>query len=173
MDTHGTHGHEPTNGTGDHQHPVEVSAGEAVAAVRDLVALMATTGVTELDLTFAGVSIRLRGPGLPARSTVPAPFLEDIAFAPVVPAGDVAHLVTAPMIGTFYTSPTPNEPPFVTPGDIVEAGQTVGIIEAMKIMNEIVSDVAGVVIAVIAANGRAVEYGSPLVRIAPSGSGES
>lgn len=163
-----THGHEPTNGTGDHQQPVEVSAGEAVAAVRDLVTLMASTGVTELDVSFAGVTIRLRGPGLPARSTVPAPFMEDIAFAPVIAPADVDHLVTAPMIGTFYTTPTPNEPPFVSPGDSVEAGQTVGIIEAMKIMNEIAAEASGTLVEFLVESGQPVEYGQPLLRLMPA-----
>jgi len=162
-----SHGREPTNGTGDGRQ-FEVSSVEAVAAVRELVSLMAATGVTELDLSFADVAIRLRAPGQTARAVLPQPFQADVAFAPVIVPADAFHLVSAPMIGTFYTSPTPNEPPFVSEGDSVDAGQIVGIIEAMKIMNEIVSDVDGVVMEVIAANGRAVEYGSPLVRIAPS-----
>jgi acetyl-CoA carboxylase biotin carboxyl carrier protein len=75
------------------------------------------------------------------------------------------HIVTAPMIGTFYASPTPSDPPFVRLGDTVHAGQTIGIIEAMKIMNEIVADRSGVVTEIMAINAQAVEYGSPLMRL--------
>jgi len=78
------------------------------------------------------------------------------------------HVVAAPMIGTFYASPSPGDPPFVEVGDSVEVGQTIGIIEAMKIMNEITSDRAGVVAEVLARNAEAVEYGSPLIRIVPA-----
>ena len=166
------HRRQATDGTGDGPR-AEVSSIEAVAAVRELVSLMAATGVTELDLSFADVAIRLRGPGQAARPALAVPFQsEEVSLQLTVPT-DTSHLVTAPMIGTFYTSPTPNDPPFVSEGDIVDAGQTVGIIEAMKIMNEIISEVAGVVVEVIAANGRAVEYGSPLVRIVPTRSDEA
>jgi acetyl-CoA carboxylase biotin carboxyl carrier protein len=79
-------------------------------------------------------------------------------------AGD--HVVRAPMIGTFYVASAPNEPPFVQVGDVVEEGQTIGIIEAMKIMNEIAADRAGTVVEILAQNAQTVEYGSPLVRLA-------
>ena len=82
--------------------------------------------------------------------------------------GDDQHVIRAPMIGTFYTAPAPNEPPFVQPGDVVEEGQTIGIIEAMKIMNEIAADRAGTVVELLAQNAQTVEYGSPLIRLAPS-----
>ncbi len=73
--------------------------------------------------------------------------------------------ITAPMIGTFYSSPSPGEPPFVRLGDRIEAGQVVGIIEAMKIMNEIVADRPGIVADIMVENAQAVEYGSPLLRL--------
>ena len=76
--------------------------------------------------------------------------------------------MTAPMIGTYYASPSPGDPPFVQVGDAVEVGQTIGIIEAMKIMNEIAADRNGVVAEVLVANSQAVEYGSPLIRIVPA-----
>lgn len=79
------------------------------------------------------------------------------------------HTVTAPMIGTFYVAPAPNEPPFVNAGDVVEEGQTIGIIEAMKIMNEIASDMGGEIVDVIAKNGETVEFGSPLVTLRTRG----
>jgi acetyl-CoA carboxylase biotin carboxyl carrier protein len=75
-------------------------------------------------------------------------------------------LIKAPMIGTFYSSPTPGAPPFVEVGEEVAIGQVIGIIEAMKIMNEIVADRDGVVRELLVANGQPVEYGSPLLRLA-------
>jgi len=75
------------------------------------------------------------------------------------------HIITSPMIGTFYTSPAPGEPPFVRVGDSVAQGDTIGIVEAMKIMNEIAADRSGEVTEILAANGETVEYGSPLVRM--------
>jgi acetyl-CoA carboxylase biotin carboxyl carrier protein len=77
-----------------------------------------------------------------------------------------AVLITAPMIGTFYAAATPGAQPFVAEGDEVYVGQTIGIIEAMKIMNEISADRAGVVEAILVGNGQPVEYGSPLMRLA-------
>lgn len=81
-----------------------------------------------------------------------------------VPGEDV-HVVKSPMIGTFYVAPAPNEPPFVQPGDTVIPDQVIGIVEAMKTMNEIAADRAGTVIEIVAENAETVEYGSPLVRL--------
>lgn len=78
------------------------------------------------------------------------------------------HQITSPMVGTFYEAPSPGEPPFVQPGDRVEVGQTVAIIEAMKIMNEIIADRSGVIDAVLVENGETVEYGHPLFRMRPA-----
>jgi acetyl-CoA carboxylase biotin carboxyl carrier protein len=141
------------------------SLADVTDAVRELVEVMRSNGLTELDVTSGSVEIRLRAPksGGSARASregsssgpAPSPVHEQ-------PSG---HVVTAPMIGTFYASPTPGDPPFVRLGDAVHAGQTIGIIEAMKIMNEIVADRAGVVVEIIANNAQAVEYGSPLLRL--------
>ncbi|MDP9268357.1 MAG: acetyl-CoA carboxylase biotin carboxyl carrier protein [Acidobacteriota bacterium] len=75
------------------------------------------------------------------------------------------NLVKSPIVGTYYESPSPGSPPFVKVGDTVEAGQVLCIIEAMKLMNEIESDVAGEVVKKLAANGQPVEYGQPLFAI--------
>jgi acetyl-CoA carboxylase biotin carboxyl carrier protein len=75
------------------------------------------------------------------------------------------HTITSPMIGTFYTAPAPGEPPFVKVGRTVAQGDTIGIVEAMKIMNEIAADRGGIVAEIVAGNGEPVEYGSPLVRL--------
>lgn len=145
---------------------------ELTAIVRDLIETMNAGNIGSLKLEYGSLRIALRSsdsgethtiaPAAPAQSAAPAQ-------AENVPAVEESgHLVIAPMIGTFYVAPAPNEPPFVTPGDQVQEGQTIGIIEAMKIMNEIASDCAGTVVDVIAGDGQTVEYGSPLVRIEPA-----
>jgi len=78
------------------------------------------------------------------------------------------HLVKSPIVGTFYASPSPGAGPFVKIGEYVEAGQTLCIVEAMKLMNEIESDVSGEVLRIFAENGQPVEYGQPLFGIRPS-----
>lgn len=75
--------------------------------------------------------------------------------------------VTSPMVGTFYRSPAPSEPPFVEVSDRIRVGQTVCIIEAMKLMNEIEAEVSGQVIEILVQNGEPVEYGQPLMRVKP------
>ncbi|MCT7984291.1 acetyl-CoA carboxylase biotin carboxyl carrier protein [Laspinema sp. A4] len=91
------------------------------------------------------------GPGAPAPGTNDRKFLE----------------VISPMVGTFYRSPAPDEPPFVAIGDRIKLGQTVCIIEAMKLMNEIEAEVSGQVVEILVENGTPVEYGQPLMRISP------
>jgi acetyl-CoA carboxylase biotin carboxyl carrier protein len=83
------------------------------------------------------------------------------------PLLDHMKAVTAPMVGTFYRAPSPDAPPFVAEGDQVDAGQTVCIIEAMKLFNEIQSEVRGRVARVLVENGTPVEYGQPLLLIDP------
>jgi acetyl-CoA carboxylase biotin carboxyl carrier protein len=97
--------------------------------------------------------------GLPPRAVVIEPDDADTA--------DEAHMhiITSPMIGTYYSAPAPGEPAFVKVGDSIAQGDTIGIVEAMKIMNEIAADRAGVVAEIVAGNGETVEYGSPLVRL--------
>jgi acetyl-CoA carboxylase biotin carboxyl carrier protein len=84
------------------------------------------------------------------------------------PLDENLHVIKSPIVGTFYSSPTPGADPFVRPGDRVEAGRVLCIIEAMKLMNEIEADVAGEVMRVFVENGQPVEYGEPLFAIHPS-----
>ena len=132
--------------------------------VRSLVDVMRDACVTELDLTFGAVSVRLRRPhdGVPEGVLPHAGATSLAAREPTE-----GHVITAPMIGTFYASSSPGAAPFVREGDAVEVGQTIGIIEAMKIMNEIAADRAGTVEAILVQNGQPVEYGSPLLRLTP------
>ncbi|MGA7792680.1 MAG: acetyl-CoA carboxylase biotin carboxyl carrier protein [Candidatus Acidiferrales bacterium] len=88
--------------------------------------------------------------------------------APAAAAAD-EHIIKSPIVGTFYAGPSPEAGPFVRAGDHVEAGQTVCIIEAMKLMNEIEADIAGEVARVLVENGQPVEYGEPLFALRPTG----
>jgi acetyl-CoA carboxylase biotin carboxyl carrier protein len=82
-------------------------------------------------------------------------------------AEEALHMVRSPIVGTFYESPTPGSPPFVKVGDLVEVGQLLCIVEAMKLMNEIESDVAGELVKKLIANGQPIEYGQELFAIRP------
>jgi acetyl-CoA carboxylase biotin carboxyl carrier protein len=149
------------NGQGRPEAP---PASEVEALVRSLIGMMGGGGITELDLAFGAVSVRLRGGAASAASAISAASAA-IAVADAAARGRAEEVIAAPMIGTFYASPSPGEPPFVEVGDPVEVGQTIGIIEAMKIMNEIAADRAGIVTAVLVENAQPVEYGSPLLRV--------
>lgn len=89
------------------------------------------------------------------------------AASPAVEPGETLHEVKSPIVGTFYESPAPGAPPFIRPGDSVNAGQVLCIIEAMKLMNEIESDASGEVVKILVSNGQPVEYGQPLFAIRP------
>ena len=130
--------------------------------VQSLATVMRQSSITELDLDLGEVSVRLRRPAPDHDGGEMR--LENRPLASIEP--DLPEiLITAPMIGTFYAAATPAAQPFVVEGDEVYVGQTIGIIEAMKIMNEIAADRAGVVEAILVGNGQPVEYGSPLMRL--------
>ena len=99
-------------------------------------------------------------------SAAPGPVTSSSAAAPVA-AEEELHTVKSPIVGTFYEAPGPGALPFVKPGDQVAAGQVLCIIEAMKLMNEIESDMSGEVARVLVNNGQPVEYGQPLFAIRP------
>lgn len=145
--------------------PMSAATDNVIGTVRELISMMGKGGISELDLSTGDISIRLRGNnGLV--TVVPATGgASGSGSAVQAVAEEEGHLVTAPMIGTYYASPSPGEAPFVHVGDDVEVGQVVGIIEAMKIMNEIISDRSGVVTEVLVENAQPVEYGSPLIRL--------
>ena len=105
----------------------------------------------------------------PAAHAHAAPPAQTSPAAAAPQADDEAglHVIQSPIVGTFYESPSPGSPPFVKAGDAVENGQVLCIIEAMKLMNEIESDVAGEVVKRIATSGQPVEYGQPLFAIRP------
>jgi acetyl-CoA carboxylase biotin carboxyl carrier protein len=105
---------------------------------------------------------------LPNPPAAPVPASAE-ATPPVPAAAANEHIIKSPIVGTFYAGPSPDAAPFVRAGDFVEAGQTVCIIEAMKLMNEIEADVSGEVARVLVENAQPVEYGEPLFALRPTG----
>ncbi|HKD46044.1 MAG TPA: acetyl-CoA carboxylase biotin carboxyl carrier protein [Candidatus Angelobacter sp.] len=116
--------------------------------------------VTTFTPVHVPVTPAQAGPGAPPPSTTPPPAVETAA-APE----ENLHIVKSPIVGTFYEAPAPGSPPFVKPGDAIQAGQVLCIIEAMKLMNEIEADIGGEVVKRLVANGQPVEYGQPLFAI--------
>ena len=159
--------------------------GVDLAEVERLLAFMEKHGLEEFEYERGGVHIRLKKPSAALRSCAPSG--EPPADAspaqrtrrPRKRRGRRAtrphrrhptfHVIKSPIVGTFYSAPSPEADPFVTVGREVEAGQVLCIIEAMKLMNEIESDVAGEVVQIFVENGKPVEYGEPLFGIRPRG----
>lgn len=103
---------------------------------------------------------------LPAAVPPPAPVAAPAAAEPAAPSADEGlHIITSPIVGTFYRSSSPTTEAFIKMGDAIEAGQTLCIVEAMKLMNEIQSDVSGTVAKILVENAQPVEYGQPLFGI--------
>jgi len=144
---------------------------DLAAFVERMVQVAQRAGMATLSIKTEDLKLELRSGSVvevssnSAPKSAVAPVETPIPFTPDIEM--VGYVVTAPMVGTFYRSTSPTDPPFVQPGDRVEAGQLIGIIEAMKIMNEITADRSGTVLEVIAENATAVEYGSPLIRLGP------
>jgi acetyl-CoA carboxylase biotin carboxyl carrier protein len=139
--------------------------------VRKLSGLLEETGLTEIEYEGGGHRIRVVR-GVPALAAAPAPAAPPPAAATgaapaeAAPADAVpANAVTSPMVGTAYTASEPGAPPFASVGDTVKEGQTLLIIEAMKVMNQIPSPRAGKVTQILVEDGQPVEYGEPLLII--------
>ncbi len=106
----------------------------------------------------------------PLPASAPAPVRMDQSVSgPVAPEPEAGlHIVKSPIVGTFYESPSPGSPPFVKVGDVLEVGQVLCIVEAMKLMNEIECDAAGELVKTLVANGQPIEYGQELFAVRPS-----
>lgn len=115
--------------------------------------------------TAPGQELLTMSPGMPESSYVTAPAALTPAQSPAVPEISSDKVVSSPLVGTFYSAASPDDEPFVKVGDTVKKGQVLGIIEAMKLMNEIESEYDGVVEAVLVNNEDVVEYGQPLFRL--------
>lgn len=153
--------------TGQDQRSGQSPTSDMIESVRELIAMMSKGGISELDLTAGDVSIRLRGQSASV-AAAPAQHVAPAGHGPAAQEEPEGNVITSPMIGTFYSAPSPGEPSFVKIGDEVEMGQVIGIVEAMKIMNEITADHAGVIVEALVQNAQPVEYGSPLFRVVPA-----
>jgi acetyl-CoA carboxylase biotin carboxyl carrier protein len=146
--------------------------------LKTLIDLVSESNVSELEITEAEGKVRIvKGPvGGPVAMAVPvaapvaaaampvapaavAPAAPDVPAAPTAESG---HVVKSPMVGTFYSASSPEAKPFVQVGSVVKEGETICIIEAMKILNEIEADKSGTVSKILVENGQAVEYGQPM-----------
>jgi len=145
--------------------------------LKKLIDLVQESGIAELEITEGEEKVKIvKGGAISVVPTAAAAVLPQMAppeapraapaaaSAPAAepPAGQEGHVVKAPMVGTFYRSPSPDAKAFVEVGQSVKEGQTICIIEAMKLMNEIETDAGGVVKAILVENGQPVEYGQPL-----------
>jgi acetyl-CoA carboxylase biotin carboxyl carrier protein len=163
--------------------------GNKLNELRELVEFLKANEIAEFDMEQDDLKVRIKFAGEPAAAPVggfdmaqlsrlmasapaaaPAPVAAaapatPTAAAPAAEAEEKLHEVKSPIVGTFYESPSPGAPAFVKVGDQVEIGQVLCIVEAMKLMNEIESDVAGEVVKRIASSGQPVEYGQPLFAI--------
>ena len=150
--------------------------------LKELIEFLIEKDIAEFELERGDVKVRIKRGTLvsvaPAQpqiaahnpSTPASP--GEVSGAPAAPPRTPApeeglHIVKSPIVGTFYESPSPGSPPFVKPGDAIEAGQVLCIIEAMKLMNEIEADMGGEVVKRLVNNGQPVEYGQALFSIRP------
>jgi acetyl-CoA carboxylase biotin carboxyl carrier protein len=155
--------------------------------IKTLIDLVAESGISELEVKEGEESVRIsRMPsgGLPAQqfflppqatqtappapATAPAASAPAVAAAPTPKAADNRHVVKSPMVGTFYRAPSPGAKSFVEVGQTVKQGQTLCIIEAMKMLNQIEADRAGVIAEIVAENEKPVEFDQPLFIIDPA-----
>ncbi len=162
-----------------------------VNELRELVAALSQSDVAELTLKSSTFELTLRkqgvvaasaptmvvaaesvaaAPAKPADVAIPAVEVATPAAPPATPPGKNSDLLTisSPMVGTFYRSPAPDEAPFVNVGDRVSTGQTVCIIEAMKLMNELEAEVSGEIVEILANNAEPVEFGQALMLVRPN-----
>ena len=140
--------------------------------IKQVVDLMKKSDLSEFEIQDQDFKLRIKR-DLPGRAPIAAPAAPVAAAPAPVAAAPAAtatadpsiKLVTSPMVGTFYATPSPENPPFVTVGSPIKADSVVCIIEAMKVMNEIQSEIAGTVVECLVANGTSVEFGQPLFRV--------
>jgi acetyl-CoA carboxylase biotin carboxyl carrier protein len=143
--------------------------------LKKLIDLVQESGIAELEITEGEEKVKIVKGGTVSVSQAPVAAAPQPAAPPPPPAsgasvaaaaqpdpGQEGHVVKAPMVGTFYRSPSPDAKVFIEVGQPIKEGQTICIIEAMKLMNEIESDASGVVKAILVENGQPVEYGQPL-----------
>jgi acetyl-CoA carboxylase biotin carboxyl carrier protein len=156
------------------------SAGFELAELRRLIDLVQQTGIGELEVTTGGRTVRIAaqagsapvatmtaGASVDAAAPAAAGAPAASGAGPTSAAGQTGVAITSPMVGTFYRAPAPDADPYVEVGDLVSVGQTVCIVEAMKLMNEIESEVKGRVVRILVENAQPVEYGQKLFLVEP------
>lgn len=137
--------------------------------IKALIDLLKDTDVSEIQVEEEGVKLKVRREKASQSLEVVARKPEAVLHEPSPEPEDTGHLstVTSPIVGTFYSAPAPDAEPFVEAGSKVTKGQVICIVEAMKLMNEIESEISGVVVKMLVENGQPVEYGEPLFLIEP------
>ncbi|MBF8378713.1 acetyl-CoA carboxylase biotin carboxyl carrier protein [Alicyclobacillus mali] len=145
--------------------------------IRELIRLLDDSSLTELELEFEDGKVRLAKRAEVVSYAVPQVAMPVAQAAPVSSAAPQSgssapavedpalHVITSPMVGTFYRAPAPDAPPFVDVGSQVGPKTVVCIIEAMKLMNEIEAEISGEIVEILAENGQLVEYGQPLFKV--------
>ena len=143
--------------------------------IQELIAIIEESGVNEIEVSsWWGRKIRVTknssaSAGMFAPPATPGPSIVGTAGPPeAAPEISRHHTITAPIVGTFYAAASPESPPFIKVGDRLKTGQTICIIEAMKIMNEIESDIDGTVVEILPDNATPVEFNQPLVVVEPA-----
>ena len=146
-----------------------------IRKVKKLIELLETSDIAEIEIKEGEEAVRISRASRiqPAVAAIPAPAAAAPAPAattgselePPAPVAETGELVESPMVGTFYRAPAPSSPPYVEVGQQVKEGDVIGIVEAMKMMNQIESEFSGVVAAILVEDGKPVEFGQPLVRI--------
>ena len=152
-----------------------------IRKVKKLIELLEESNIDEIEIKEGEDSVRISRNGAAALAAAPMsmPLMAAPVAAPVAPAAAApavapeavsapalsGHVVKSPMVGTFYRSPSPSSPSFVEPGQHVKVGDVICIVEAMKMMNQIEADKAGVVEAILVEDGQPVEFDQPLVTI--------
>ena len=147
-------------------------SGVELAEIKRLIRLVLETGIGELEVSAGGRTVRIsarpEGAALSAQTAGPAERASAAAETPAPPAApDTTVAITSPMVGTFYRAPAPDADPYVEVGDRVEMGQTVCIVEAMKLMNEIEADTRGRIVQILVENAQPVEFGQKLFLVQP------
>jgi oxaloacetate decarboxylase alpha subunit len=136
--------------------------------IREIVRIVQDTGIAEISVDEEGTRVTVRRTEEPVPGQVPASAPAEPEEEAAAPATDGVMRIEAPMVGTFYRASQPGAPPFVEEGDAVAPGQTLCILEAMKLMNEVKAEIEGIVRVIHVQNGQAVEFGQPLFDLEPA-----
>ncbi len=145
-----------------------------IEEIKELIQLANESGVAELEVQRGEHRVRIQRAVAQREVVLPAaPVAAPVAAIPAVTAAPAAapvdnlHTIKSPIVGTFYSAPSPEAAPFVKPGDSVTPKSTVCIIESMKLMNEIEAEISGTIVACLVENGKPVEYGEALYTVRP------